>query len=104
MMPAQSRRPTIPTTLSTATPRIARAAAASAPVVVRPSRNAGRITRAVTWPITKALAMVMAPKSALPVTASANIRHCSRMPAPSTYRPRTNTSVGVRVTRTAYRR
>src|SRR5438093_701284 len=65
MTPAKTRRPTMPITLSTATPRIAPPAAASAPAVVRPSRNAGRTAREVPSPITNALAVVIPPNSAL---------------------------------------
>jgi hypothetical protein len=47
----------------------------------------------VTRPITNALATVIAPYRALPITARVNTRHCSRMPIPRTRRPRTRTSV-----------
>ena len=61
MTPAPSRRPKMPTTLRTATPRMAAAEAASAPAATRPSSNAGTITSPATRPITNALATVIPP-------------------------------------------
>ena len=61
MMPAPSRRATIPAALSTATPTMASAASDSAPAVVRPCSKAGTTTRSTTRPITQAEATVMVP-------------------------------------------
>jgi hypothetical protein len=52
MIPAKSRRPTMPRILRIATARIATAASVSAPAVVTPVSNAGSSTRPVISPIT----------------------------------------------------
>lgn len=84
------------------TPRMATAASARAPAVVRPSRNAGTMTRPVTWPMTKAPPTVAAANTALPTTETVKIHGSSLTATPRTRSPRRSTAVEVEVTSCAY--
>ncbi len=75
---------------------MAAAAAASAPAVVRPSRNAGTMTWSVIRPSTHAAATVMNPYTALPVTAAAKITGSCRIPTPRIPSPRLSTDLSTR--------
>ncbi len=61
MIPAPSRRATMPAALSSETPTMASPAAASAAVVVSPVRNAGSTTSSTIRPSTHAEATVITP-------------------------------------------
>ncbi len=61
MMPASTLRPITPAAFSTATPTISSAAVTSVPVVVRPSRKAGRTAFSVAQPSAHEEPTVMTP-------------------------------------------
>ena len=72
MMPAPSRRATMPTARSRATPRKSASTATSSSVAISPFSNAGITTCWVDQPSTHASATVRAPKSRLPIVDSVN--------------------------------
>ncbi len=90
MIPAISRRPMIPSTFATATPRISSPPATVAPTGTFPSRNDGSTTWSVAQPTAQAEPTVIIPYSALPTTAPAKIRGSVRIATPSTPMPRTS--------------
>ena len=78
MMPAPSRRATMPTARRMATPRKRPSTAHSSPSPISPFSNAGRTTWSVDQPSTQASATVRAPKSRLPSVETVKI-HGSRL-------------------------
>ena len=78
MMPAPSRRATMPTARSSATPRNSASTATSRLLSISPFLNAGSTTCWVDQPSTHASATVRAPKSRLPIVDSVNT-HGSRL-------------------------
>ena len=70
MTPAPSRRATMPTARSSATPRNSASTATSSPLPISPFSNAGSSTCWVDQPSTQASATVRAPNSTLPIVES----------------------------------
>ena len=74
MIPAPSRRATIPTARRSATPRNSASTATSRLLSISPSLKAGSSTWSVDQPSTQASATVRAPKSRLPTVESVKIQ------------------------------
>ncbi len=87
MMPAPSRRATMPTARSSATPRNSASTASSMSAPISPSRNAGSRTWSVDQPSTQASATVRAPKSTLPIVERVKIQGSRLIATHSTPKP-----------------
>src|SRR4051794_10618205 len=87
MTPAPSRRATMPTARSSATPTKSPRMASSPPGRTSPSWKAGSTTWSVDQPSTQASATVSAPKSRLPRVERVKINGSRRMATPRTAKP-----------------